>query len=124
MAYWSNLPNSFQKNKYHNVKWEMDGEKYDSQKEAMRHSELKLLERAGEISNLRRQVHFVLIPNQYNGKKLLERKVEYVADFVYHDNKTDTEVVEDTKSQITKTPLYIVKRKLLLYVHGIRIKEV
>jgi len=123
MAYWNNRPNTFQKNKYHNVKWEVDGERYDSQKEYRRHAELKLLERAGEISNLRRQVPYELIPNQYIGKKLIERKVEYVADFVYHDNKTG-EDVEDTKSKATKTPVYIVKRKLMLYRHGIRIKEV
>ena len=124
MAYWNNRPNTFQKNKYHNIKWEVDGERYDSQKEYRRYAELKLLERAGEISNLRRQVPYELIPNQYNGKKLIERKVEYVADFVYHDNKTGEDVVEDTKSKATKTSVYIVKRKLLLYRYGIQIKEV
>ena len=126
MGYFDNDPRfkGYQKNKYHNVKWEMDGEKYDSQKEARRHAELKLLERAGEISNLRRQVPYELIPNQYNGKKLIERKVEYIADFVYHDNKTGEDVVEDTKSKATKTPVYIVKRKLLLFRYGIKIKEV
>lgn len=112
------------KSKYRNNIVEIDGERFDSAKEARRHAELKLLERAGEISNLRRQVPYELIPNQYNGKKLLERKVEYIADFVYHDNKTGEDVVEDTKSKATKTPVYIVKRKLLLFRYGIKIREV
>ena len=110
------------KNKYHNVKWEMDGEKFDSQKEARTYAELKLLEKAKEIKNLRRQVPFELIPNQYVDGKLVERKCMYIADFVYEENgKT---VVVDTKSEATKTPAYRIKRKLMLHVHGIRIKEV
>ena len=111
------------KNKYHNVKWEMDGEKFDSQKEARRWSELKLLERAHEISDLQRQVRYELIPNQYVDGKLAERKCDYLADFVYKD-KDGNVIVEDTKSKATKTPVYLVKRKLMLFVHGIRIKEV
>ena len=109
-------------NKYHNVKWELYGEKYDSQKECKRHQELKLLERAGEIKNLKRQVPFELIPNQYVDGKLVERKCMYVADFCYEEN--GKLVVEDVKSDITKTPLYKVKKKLMLKVHGIRIKEI
>ena len=108
------------KNKYNNRKWEIDGITYDSQKEAKRAMELKLLERAGEIKNLRRQVAFELIPNQYIDGKLVERKCSYVADFVYEENgKT---VVEDVKG--IRTDVYKLKRKLLLKVHGIRIKEV
>lgn len=125
-------------NKYYNQKtYTSDGIKHDSQKEANRWAELKLLQRAGEISDLQRQVEFELIPNQYEliervsktGKpikhenKLIERKVSYIADFVYKDKKGNT-VVEDTKSEITQTPVFVVKRKLMLYVHGIKVKIV
>jgi hypothetical protein len=124
-------------NKYYNQKtYTSDGIKHDSQKEAQRWCELKLLERAGHISNLRRQVEFELLPNQYetierygkNGKrlkdqvKLIEHKVSYIADFVYDENgKT---VVEDVKSVATQTEKFIIKRKLMLYIHGIKIKIV
>jgi hypothetical protein len=124
-------------NKYYNQKtYTSDGIKHDSQKEAQRWCELKLLQRAGKISNLQRQVEFELIPNQYEtierysktGKKLkdetklLERKVSYIADFVYEENgKT---VVEDVKSVATQTEKFIIKRKLMLYIHGIKIKIV
>ena len=123
---WNNYPN-----KYRAKKVEIDGEKFDSQKEARRWTQLKLLERAGEISDLRRQVKFVLIPAQREpdrvGKrggrikgKLLEREVAYIADFVYIEN--GEMIVEDTKGFRTKE--YVIKRKLLLWVHGLRIKEV
>lgn len=88
-----------------------------SQKEHNRAAELKLWERAGVISNLREQVPFVLIPPQDG-----ERACKYIADFVYTDNETGQTVVEDTKGVRTKE--YIIKRKLMLYLHGIRIKEV
>ena len=124
--------------KYNATKVEIDGHTFDSKHEANRYLELKLLERAGEISDLRLQVEYELIPNQYateerygkNGRRLkdkeilLERKCCYVADFVYTDNKTGKTVVEDTKSEATRTPEYIIKRKLMLYKYGIRIREV
>lgn len=53
---------------------------------------------------------------------LLERSVKYIADFVYTDKATGQTVVEDTKGVRTKE--YIIKRKLMLYLHGIRIKEI
>lgn len=110
------------KNKYGNVKVVFDGEKFDSKKEARRWAELKLLQRAGQIEFLNRQVPFVLIPSQYDDKtgKLIERAVTYNADFVYKEN--GDLVVEDCKGVRTKE--YIIKRKLLLYTHGIRIREV
>lgn len=110
--------------KYGNRKTTVDGFGFDSAKEARRYTELALLQRAGEISDLRRQVTFWLIPAQYMGGKLVERPVGYVADFVYVDNKTGKTVVEDVKSKATKTPVYIIKRKLLLQNYGIRIVEV
>jgi hypothetical protein len=120
--------------KYHSKKIIVDGETFDSKKEYRRYRELLLLERAGEISNLQRQVKFLLIPTQYEhfkrygkngkeltpGKRVVEKECAYYADFVYTENGKD--VVEDTKG--VRTPEYIIKRKLLLHIHGIRIKEV
>ena len=121
-------------NKYHNRKVKTrDGLVHASKREARRWNELLLLERAGQIKDLQRQVKFVLITAQREqgtiGKrggikkgKLIERECNYIADFVYIDTKTEKMVVEDTKGCRTKD--YIIKRKLLLWVHGIRIKEI
>lgn len=123
------------KRKYGNKKITIGGQVFDSKKEYRRYCELTLLERAGEITNLQRQVHYLLIPEQRapstevykKGSRagqpkpgpVLERKVVYIADFVYQENGET--VVEDTKG--IKTKEYIIKRKLLLYRYGIRIKE-
>lgn len=122
------------RSKYKAKKVTVDGITFDSLKESRRFRELVLLERAGRIQDLQRQVKFVLIPTQYErferystktGKRLkdgirtAEQEVSYVADFVYtQDGK---QVVEDSKG--FRTTEYIIKRKLLLWVHGIRIKE-
>lgn len=105
---------------------------YDSRKERSRAAQLKLWLKAGAISDLREQVPFELIPAQYascgtdlKGRPVrvcVERSVRYIADFVYTDNETGQTIVEDTKGVRTKE--YIIKRKLMLYIHGIRIKEV
>lgn len=93
---------------------------YDSRKEHRRANELKLMQRAGLISNLREQVKYVLIPTQRDtGGKLLEKECSYYADFVYDRNGVT--VVEDTKG--VRTQEYIIKRKLMLHVHGISIVE-
>lgn len=116
--------------KYGNKKITVGGVTFDSKKEAARYQDLYLLERAGTISNLQRQVKFVLIPAQYEpdtiGKrggvkrgKLIERECSYVADFVYTEN--GKLVAEDSKG--FRTADYKIKRKLMLSVHGIRIKE-
>ena len=106
--------------KYHNTKVFVDGHTFDSKKEAKRYYELRLLEKAGEISDLQLQVKFVLIPSQRIDGKLVERECAYKADFVYQENgKT---IIEDTKGFKTKD--YVIKRKLMLFIHGIRIKEV
>ena len=102
--------------KYNNTKIRVDGRLFDSKAEAARWQELQLLERAGEITELERQVEYELIPKQKG-----ERAVKYIADFRYKDHEGET-VVEDTKG--VKTPVYILKRKLLLWVHGIRVREV
>ena len=101
----------------------MDGQKFDSMKEAARYQELKLLERCGEIRELKRQVAFVVIPAQYDESgKLLEREVKYIADFTYIEKGSLVRTVEDVKG--LKTDVYKLKRKLMLYRNGIRIKEV
>ena len=119
-------------NKYHNRKVRTsDGLIHDSKKEAIRWNELKLMQSAGAITGLQRQVKFVLIPAQYepdsigkNGKfkkgKCIERECSYIADFIYNEN--DNLVVEDVKGVRTKE--YIIKRKLMLQVYGIQIKEI
>lgn len=83
-----------------------------------------LMQRGGYISNLRLQVPYELIPSQRVNGKVVERKVRYVADFVYFDKERNEEVVEDVKSEATKTELYRVKKKLMRYVHGIEVREV
>jgi hypothetical protein len=101
--------------KYGNVKTiTSDGIKHDSIKEANRWCELKLLERAGMIQDLQRQVKYELIPKQDG-----ERPVYYIADFVYTEN--GKRIVEDTKGMRTKE--YKLKKKMMLYFHGIKIKE-
>lgn len=92
---------------------------FDSQLERRRYNELLLLEKAGKISELRRQVKYELIPNQYKDGKCLYRKVTYVADFTYMED--GALVVEDSKG--FKTPEYIIKKKLMYQIHGIIIKE-
>lgn len=109
---------------------------FDSKKEARRYQELLIMERAGKISDLKRQVKFVLIPVQreysreiytkgrkkgcFKPGKILERECAYYADFTYHTDDGRF-VVEDSKGMRTKD--YIIKRKLMLREYGIRIYE-
>lgn len=126
-------------NKYGNRKVVIDGILFDSQREANRWCELSLLQRAGAIRNLERQVKFELIPAQYevfarysgktekrlkDGKRLVEKACTYIADFTYEQRSGDTweKVVEDAKG--CRTEVFRIKKKLMLYVHGIRIVEV
>lgn len=103
--------------KYRNIKVG----KYDSKKEKNRADLLKILERQGEISHLKEQVKFELIPSQRINQKVVERPCSYIADFTYCDIHGNF-IVEDAKGVRTKD--YVIKRKLMLQVHGIRIKEV
>ena len=123
-------------NKLHAVK--TDG--YASKREARRAEELRLMQAAGEISNLREQVKFVLIPAKWEeiprigkrGKpirpkrKCVEREIAYIADFVYE--KDGKLVVEDAKGY--KDPsaatykVFVMKRKLMNYIYGIEVIEV
>lgn len=97
------------------------GRKFDSKREQKRFRELDALQRAGEISDLKTQVRFELVPKQAKPGGGTERAVHYVADFVY-STRGGERVVEDSKG--FRTPDYVIKRKLLLKVHGIQIQEV
>ena len=125
--------------KYNATKCVVDGITFDSRKEANRYCELRLLEKGKVISDLELQKKFVLIPAQYapdeqitlkSGKqktvkgKLLERECAYYCDFAYILNETGEQIIEDAKSEITRTPEYRIKRKLMLFRYGIQIKEV
>ena len=108
--------------KYGNKKIEYNGEVFDSKKEYKRWCELKLLERAGKISDLKRQVKYVLIPPQKGSDgKIVERECSYIADFVYFDREQNKTIVEDSKGVRSKE--YVIKRKLMLYLFGIKILE-
>ena len=126
-------------NKYHSKKVTTAEGTFDSRKEYNRWCQLKLLVRAGRIADLERQVPFELVPSQYetfprvspvtgkrlkDGRRCIEKSVVYNADFCYTDTATGEKVVEDTKSPVTRTKDYIIKRKLMLHVYGIRIREV
>ena len=123
-------------NKYNAKKVSVDGIEFDSKKEAKRYQELLLLQKAGEIYMLERQKVYELLPAQREhdtvGKrggvikgKLLERAVEYVADFVYTDKNGKT-IVEDVKGfrEGGAYAVFVLKRKLMLYRYGIKIIEV
>lgn len=124
-----------QNNKYYNKTIIVDGVVFQSKREARRWLELKLLERSGEITDLRRQVKFELIPAQrepdtYGPRggvikgKVLEKEVAYWADFTYVQN--GELIVEDCKGYKGggAYAVFTIKRKLMFYLHGIRIKEI
>lgn len=113
-----------QKSKYRSEKITIDNKTFDSRKEADRYQQLLLLEKAGEISKLQCQPSFLLIPTQKDKEgHVIERRCTYYADFSYYD-KDGSLVVEDVKSPVTKTPQYRIKKKLMLQLYGIRIKEI
>lgn len=128
------------RNKLNNRKREYDGHLFDSVKELKRYGELKLLEQAGEIRSLELQKSFELIPTQYetyerysdktgkrlkDGRRVVEHGVKYIADFVYRD-KNDKLHVEDVKGYRDGATynMFVIKRKLMLYIHGVRIEEI
>ena len=109
-------------NKYRNEKISVDGIKFDSKLEARRYHELKLLERAKEIKDLRRQVTFELQPSYKKNNKII-KSINYVADFVYYDLKKKEIIIEDTKG--FKTEIYKLKKKIFEYKYpNLEIKEV
>ena len=124
--------------KYNNSKVELpSGERFDSVKEYHRWRELLFLQHDGKISDLQRQVKFELIPAQFetyerygkdgqrlkDGRRRVEMPVDYVADFVY--TKDGKQVVEDVKGYTDGAAyrIYVIKRKLMLYLKGIKILE-
>ena len=118
--------------KYKAKKVKYNNETFDSKKELSRYLQLLDLQEQGDIHSLARQVEFELIPTQYEpptytkkGKekkgKVIERGVKYIADFVYNDQSNNV-IVEDVKG--VKTKEYIIKRKLMLYLLKIKIKEI
>lgn len=128
------------KTKMGNTKLTVDGEIFDSKREYRRWCELKILERAGQISDLQRQVVYELIPRQTepyerygkngrrlkDGERVLELPVRYIADFQYvQDGKT---IVEDVKGYRNPNSAvyakFVIKRKLMLWLKGIIVKEV
>ena len=107
------------KNKYHAQKTTLDNMEFDSKGESKRYAQLKLLERAGVIQDLRTHPRFLLQDSfVYQGHK--ERKIEYEADFEYTLN--GKKIVEDYKSPATRTQVYKLKRKLFLYKYGDRVE--
>lgn len=105
--------------KYKNKKTVVNGITFDSKKEARRYLELKKLKDAGFIDDLELQVKFVLIPKQEG-----ERECSYIADFVYKNKQTGETIVEDVKSSPRyKTDVYKIKKKLMLFVYNIKVKE-
>lgn len=127
-------------NKYGAKKCQYNGIVFDSKKEMQRYQELLLMQRAGEIKDLELQKKYLLIPAQEDPdapvtyytrgekkgqpkpRKILEAPCTYIADFVYYDVRKNETVVEDAKGMRLKE--YKIKRKLMLYVHKIKIREV
>lgn len=128
------------RNKCGNIKIEVDGIEFDSKKEANRYCELKLLERAGVIEDLELQKEFELIPAQYesfarygkkgqrlqDGKRCIEKSCVYKADFAYKQG--GKLIVEDVKGYRDPASAayakFVIKRKLMMWVHGIKITEI
>ena len=124
--------------KYNNSKVTVDGIAFDSRREAKRYREISLMLQLGEIRNLELQKRFELIPAQWeryerygkrgqrlkDGRRCVEKGVVYVADFVYE--KDGKIVVEDAKGcrRGTAYDVFVLKRKLMLHVYGIKVQEV
>lgn len=106
------------RNKYGNRKVRVDGILFDSEAEAIRYGQLKLMENAGSIAGLTLQPVFVLAPSVIMGGRK-KPPLRYLADFAYYEN--GQLIVEDVKGCLTD--VYRVKRHLMRSVHGIEIRE-
>lgn len=127
--------NWFSKNKYGNRKVDGKFGIFDSKHEQDVYLKLLALVSSGRAKNLNKQVSFVVVPTSYEkdgviydkkvkGSKLVMKNVRYIADFTYIDTETGKLVVVDAKSEATKRDkVYVIKKKLMLSVHGILIKE-
>ncbi len=129
-----NTKNQIQEDIKNKGRTDADVIKLDSRNKANRYADLARAQSAGQISDLQRHVKFILIPAQREPDirgvrggitrgKLLEKECAYYADFVYID-KYGRRIVEDAQSPATRTEAYQIKKKLMLYVHHIIIKEV
>ena len=122
------LKNSYKQPKYRNKKVTVDGIDFDSIKEANRYAELNMLQRGGVIKDLELQKKFILIPAQKKDGKVVERECSYIADFVYTDVKSGERIVEDVKGYRDPSSAayakFVIKRKLMLKEHGIKMIEV
>lgn len=110
------------KNKFRAKRTVLDGITFDSKREATRYAELKRLQQAGEITALVLQPSFELIPKQRRSDGKAEIRCVYKADFAYTETKAGERVIEDVKG--VKTRDYVIKRKLMLQVYGISVREV
>lgn len=120
-------------NKYKNKKTEVDGIVFDSRKEALYYKKFSQMQKDGEISNLRLQVPFELLPAIWEDRPvplkskvksvrvLVQRNVVYIADFVY-DTPEEKDYVVDVKGK--KTHEYILKKKMMRALKGITVHEV
>lgn len=120
------------RSKYRNKSIGFDTIKFDSLKEMRFYLALRERQKKGEISDLKLQVKFELIPSQFETfsvsgktklltkKKCVEQSCSYIADFTYIEN--GQLVVVDTKGFKTKD--YIIKRKLMLFINKIKITEI
>ncbi len=105
--------------KYRNTKTVAGGVAFDSKREAARWQELKLLERAGQICELRRQVPFELVKGvKFAGTARARPAIRYFADFVYTEH--DKQVIEDVKG--VETPEFKIKRHLMLALLGLEVR--
>ena len=111
---------TYLENKYHNKHCEYKGMTFDSLKEMQYYKKLELLQNFGKISELKRQVEFVLIET-FKLEDKTYRKTKYVADFTYKDENGKYHVV-DVKG--FKTKEYQLKKKLMAWKYGIEIEEV
>jgi hypothetical protein len=109
-------------NKYKNKKVETNGIIFASVKEYKRYKELKLLEKAGEITNLELQKKYELQPKYVNNDGKIIRAIHYIADFVYYDKKKNKYIIEDTKGY--RTEVYKLKKKMFEYKYDLVIKEI
>lgn len=121
------MSKSFMRNKFYARKRKKDGMVFDSSAELRRWYELQKMEKEGEITNLRRQVKYVLIPYQqkrFGDTIVYERECSYIADFVYEQGGQT--VVEDVKGNTKGIAYqyYVIKRKLMLERYGISIREI
>lgn len=113
---------SKKKHKYNAEKVVIDGMTFDSRREAKRWSDLKILERAGKIEHLCRQVTYNLVCGvKLHGAKRARPAIRYIADFVYQDDDGYV-VIEDAKGFDTSEAR--LKRHLMLALRGLEVRLV